>query len=329
MMPSDIFKPNLAGKVEDFNTVKFPVLASPKIDGVRAMRHQALMSRSMKPIPNKFIQRVLAGAGLYGLDGELVVGSPTDPNCMQNTTSGVMAIDKTPSFQYYVFDRIDQPHHIGFFDRYLLLQKQVVDIQSTWAGSVGAAEWTGVAAANRIDGGGTGFMVCPIVLVPHEQINDIEELLAYEAERLAEGWEGVMIRAMNGVYKQGRSTPKEGGLLKVKRFTDDEATIIGFVEEMKNNNPKVTNELGRSKRSSHAAGKTGKDTLGALHVRNRAGTEFHVGSGIDDGLAAEIWANQDKYLGKLITYKSFLIGVKDAPRHPVFKAFRSPLDISK
>lgn len=323
-----MFKPNLAGKVDDINAVQFPVLASPKIDGVRAIRFEHLMSRSMKPIPNKFVQRVLSHPDMYGLDGELVVGSATHPNCMQNTTSGVMAIDKTPTFQFHVFDLVDQPNHMPFIERFGYTDARVDQLQRNWAKSALAAEWISTVAANRIEGG-PAITGCPVVLVPHVQIVTVDDLLSYEAEQLTLGYEGVMVRSLHGIYKQGRSTAKEGGLLKVKRFTDDEATIIGFVEEMKNNNAKTTNELGRSKRSSHKEGKTGKGTLGAFILRNSNGVEFQCGSGISDELAAEVWANRDKYLGQLVTYKSFLIGVLNAPRHPVFKAFRSPLDISK
>jgi hypothetical protein len=67
------------------------VLASPKIDGIRAIiGNGAALSRSLKPIRNLFVQSVLGRAEFQGLDGELVVGDPNDPNCMQNTTSGVM-----------------------------------------------------------------------------------------------------------------------------------------------------------------------------------------------------------------------------------------------
>lgn len=315
-----IFKPNLAGTPRCDADIPFPVLASAKIDGVRAMRFDDLRSRSMKAIPNRHVQKALAGDNLFGLDGELVVGDPTHPNCMQNTTSGVMAIDKVPEFQFHVFDLVDQPAGMPFNERFGYAAARVDQIQRNWAR---------IAMANRLDGAGALLTHCPVILVPHVQINDLDALLAYEAERLEEGWEGVMVRSMHGLYKQGRSTPREGGLLKIKRFTDDEATIIGFVEENKNNNPKQTNELGRSKRSSAKGGKVGKDTLGAFILRNAAGTEFQCGSGITDELAAEVWANREKYMGRLVTYKSFLIGVKDAPRHPVFKAFRHPLDISK
>lgn len=324
----DLFKPNLAGKAEDAS-IRFPVLASPKIDGVRAIRFDRLMSRSMKEIPSAFVQRILSSSWLDGLDGELVVGSATHPNCMQNTTSGVMAKDKTPTFQFHVFDHVKHLD-LPFSERLTMASRQVELFHRAWfaSGDKTRHDWVGAVTANRLDGG-PAPTDSPVSMVMHMRIDTVNELLAYEAEQLELGYEGVMIRDPDGKYKQGRSTVKEGGLLKVKRFTDDEATIIGFVEEMKNNNAKTTNELGRSKRSSHKDGKSGKDTLGAFILRNSAGTEFQCGSGIDDALAAEVWANRTQYLGRTVTYKSFLIGVKDAPRHPVFKAFRSPLDMSK
>ena len=299
------FKPNLAGTPRTDDDIPMPCLASPKIDGVRAMVHpEGLMSRSMKLIPNKHVQELLAHASLIGLDGELVVGSPTHPNCMQNTVSGVMSHDKVPRFTFYVFDDFEAP---GGFQRRLESAEAMV---------------------NK-----AGLAYVDVKMVPHTLIGTLEELNAFEAKCLAEGYEGVMVRSLDGVYKQGRSTPKEGGLLKIKRFVDAEFVVVGFEEQMKNNNVATTNELGRTKRSSHAAGKEGKGTLGALIVRHidadgESGVHFNIGTGMDDNLRAWIWANRLKYMGAIGTYKSFPIGVLDAPRHPVFKSFRPEWDIS-
>lgn len=327
-----MFKPNLAGKADD-SAIQFPVLASPKIDGVRAMVHDIagvrrpqVMSRSMKPIPNALVQAALGLEELLYLDGELTVGSPTDPNCMQNTTSGVMSASKTPAFTFHVFDRFgDDSANLGFRDRYASARERVAHVQEHWASG------RCIAVRERLLNGaafGDLMQTCPIVLVEHHIIEHIDDLAQYEADRLAEGWEGVMLRSPNGVYKQGRSTTREGGLLKVKRFVDAEAIIIGFEEQMKNNNAKQVNELGRSKRSSHKAGKEGKGTLGALICRLPSGIEFNIGTGMDDALRQHVWDNQAKFLNTHVTYKSFPVGVKDAPRHPVFKSFRSPLDMS-
>ncbi len=308
----DIFKPNLAGTPKSDKDIPLPCLASPKIDGVRAMVHEhGLMSRSMKPIPNKHVQSVLATVRLLGLDGELVVGSATDPNCMQNTTSGVMAHDKLSDFTFYVFD--DFLHGGEFVDRLHSARLRVLQ-----------------EIAIRPN-------PPPIVYLEHKWIETLEELNAYEAEQLALGYEGIMVRRPDGMYKQGRSTPKEGGLLKIKRFVDGEFLIIGFEEEMKNNNAKVTNELGRSKRSSHKDGKSGKGVLGAFMARHvlrwngkepHLGAQFNIGTGMSAEFRAWAWKNQDELMNKFGVYKSFPVGVKDAPRHPVFKALREKWDMS-
>lgn len=133
---------------------------------------------------------------------------------------------------------------------------------------------------------------------------------------------------MDGRYKYGRSTVNEGLLLKVKRFQDSECVILGVVEQLKNNNEKTVNELGRSKRSSRQENKIGKGTAGALHVRDiKTGLEFHIGIGMDDKLRQEIWDNCERYIGSIVTYKFFPVGVKSLPRHPVFKSFRHRDDI--
>lgn len=328
-----MFKPNLAGKVDDITTLQLPVLASPKIDGVRAMVHDLMgvrrprvMSRSMKEIPNALVQAVLGIEELLYLDGELVVGSPTDPNCMQNTTSGVMSQSKTPDFQFHVFDRFPDDDWSGdntaipFEQRFANAARRVKQAQQ---------KWNTIAVRERLLGSPKLMTECPIVLVEHQLITNHDDLLAYEAKCLAEGWEGVMVRSLTGGYKQGRSTQREGGLLKIKRFVDNEAIVIGFEEQMKNNNVKTVNELGRSKRSSHQAGKEGKGTLGALVCRDvLTGVEFNIGTGMDDALRAHIWANRDECMSRAVTYKSFPVGVKDAPRHPVFKSFREKWDMS-
>jgi len=49
-------------------------------------------------------------------------------------------------------------------------------------------------------------------------IKDLEEFKACEEKFLKEGYEGIMARSPHAPYKVGRSTLKEQGLLKIKRF---------------------------------------------------------------------------------------------------------------
>src|SRR6185312_4948109 len=102
------------------------------------------------------------------------------------------------------------------------------------------------AAQARVWGSGTRNAACSAI--DHALIKDAAGLAAYEQRCLAEGYEGIMVRDPAGLYKQGRSTVAEGGLLKVKQFLDAEATIIGFEEQMHNDNPRRAAAHGRARR---------------------------------------------------------------------------------
>lgn len=288
-------KPMLAGVVKE-ELLDFPYIVSPKLDGIRCIiKDGVALSRSLKPIPNRYIQEILGKAVYEGFDGELIIGSPTDPNAMQNTTKGVMSFIGEPPFIYFVFDSWNNPE-VGHDDRFMSLL--------------------------------IPNMHPHIRFLPHDIVYNAESLVEYEKAILSIGFEGVILRKPEAGYKYGRATMKQGNLLKLKRFTDDEAMVIGFVEEMHNANEATTDELGNTKRSSHQENKVGKNTLGALLVRDcKSNIPFNIGSGFSADQRKEIWDNQEKYLHKYVTYKHFPIGVKDAPRFPTFKCFRDKDDI--
>jgi DNA ligase-1 len=294
-----LMKPMLAVEFDPAK-LRFPLIGSPKLDGIRGLvEGNTLLSRSRKPIPNKWVQAFLGRVGYDGLDGELIVGLPTDKHCYSESTSHLMAHDKKDfDFTYYVFDLHNNT--LPYNERRRGLETLV------------------------------GILDNPrIVLLEERLLNNEEELLAYEHEKLAEGYEGLILRDPAGLYKFGRSTVKEGLLLKVKRFKDSEAIILGFEEETKNENVKVTNELGRGQRSSHKENLVPKDTLGALLVRDiHSGVEFNIGTGLTDEVSQEIWDNRQTYLGKIVKYKYFEVGVVDKPRHPVYLGIREEIDLS-
>lgn len=292
-------KPMLACDAKEIN---FPVYASPKLDGIRAIIVDGKpLSRSLKVLPNLFIQTMLSDWSLSGLDGEIVVGEPNDPNAMQKTSSGVMSEKGNPDFTYYVFDYWTNPD-TPFKDRYIQL-----------AGYFESCE---------------GLLAPRIKLLEQVLIANQEELDTYETKCLEEGYEGVMVRSLNGKYKYGRSTAKEGILLKVKRFVDAEAVVIGFEELLHNANEATIDELGNTKRSSHIANKVPMGTLGALICRDiKTNVVFNLGTGYTAKQRQEIWDSRDTKLGDIATYKSFPTGVKDKPRIPVFKSFRNKIDM--
>lgn len=296
------FKPMLASPA-DLKNLRFPLLASPKLDGIRcSIVNDVPLSRKLKPIPNRHISHTLGATMLLdGFDGELIVGSPTDKDVYRNTSSGVMSHDGEPDFTYWLFDIHDRPS--AYFDRLQYLQDAVARINPITKLSL------------------------RVKVLEHKLIRDMDELAEYEQEQVTLNYEGVMLRDMAAQYKFGRSTAKEGILLKLKRFEDSEAVVLDVVEEMHNGNVAQKDNLGRTKRSSAKAGKTGKGTMGTLVVRDlKTGVEFEIGTGFTSADRITLW--QKPPINQIVKYKFFPVGVKDKPRHPVFLGFRDPKDMS-
>ena len=283
----------------DATKAQFPYAVTPKIDGIRfVMVNGVALSRSFKPIRNTYIQSLLSKYLPDGVDGELTCG-----DTFQSSSSAIMSADGEPDFHCWIFDYVaaHHDHILPYWDR----------INSSLLQAIGE-----VAAEH--------FSVN--VLRPELVLSE-EELRAVEESCLEQGFEGVMVRAPKGTYKFGRSTVKENTLLKVKRFVDDEAVLIDVLEKQHNQNEATQDAFGRTKRSTCQDGKVGAGTAGTLIVRNADGLEFGVGTGLDDALRAEIWANVDAYKGQLVKFKYFPVGVKEKPRHPVFLGFRNPEDL--
>lgn len=159
--------------------------------------------------------------------------------------------------------------------------------------------------------------------VRHYEVDTHERLALAEQEFLEKGYEGIMLRSPTGPYKSGRATVKENYLLKCKRYNDSEAIVIGFEERFHNANEAEESELGLTKRSHKQENMVPTNSLGALIVRDvETGIEFKVGTGFTEAMRQEYWRDQQSLLGKQLTYKSFEIGVKEKPRHPVFVGWR-------
>lgn len=280
----------------------FPYLASPKIDGMRMwVKDGIVLSKTGKPIPNRMVQRLFGH--LEGADGEGTVGPAhsegPDDDVFDRSRGPIMRKDCDADFQFWIFDRWDMPDRSAQ-ERYLLTLK--------FTGEVG------------------------VTIVHQRRAINQGEVDRYLEEYLDDGYEGAMLRRADGIYKYGQSTENEGYLLKLKPMEDSEAVILGYVEQRENTNVATKDELGYTKRSSAKAGKIGKDTLGALVVRDiHTGVEFEVGNG--PGLTHQrrdaLWADRENLPGQIVTYTYQAIGSKDKPRLPQLKGFRDPMDISE
>lgn len=287
-------KPMLAATVNRLEELRFPLIASPKLDGIRALvLDQTLRSRKLRPIDNPRIRQRYELPELEGMDGELILGNPTHPEVFLRTTSAVRNQSGNHAVTFYIFDN---PIYKGTFEeRYDKLTREVPKL-----GLLG------------------------VEVLQHYYVEDIDDVLRLEKLWLGEGYEGVMLRHPEGPYKFGRSTLREHYLLKLKRYDIDSAVVIGFEEEMENRNEATRSATGRIKRSKRAEGLVGKGTLGALIARATSGQfegrEFNV-TGFTNEMKSRIWENRDEYLGAEFEFEHFPIGAKDRPRHPTFRRF--------
>jgi len=272
------FKPMLAcSKIPALEDIKYPVYASPKLDGIRCLigKDGKAYSRNLKLVPNKHIQQTLQNLNLPELDGELMVKG--DFNSVQ---SAVMSQEGKPNFYYNIFDTCATSVPFKLRNEFV----------KTYCNQVSNIK---------------------LHALPHIIINNAEMLFEYWETCLAKGYEGVIVRDIYGPYKQGRSTMREGYMLKLKKFFDDEATIVSY-EELMRNNDTSTKQL---------ANLYGADMLGSLVVTWK-GKEFKIGSGFDQATRVELWHNPEALIGKQVTFKYQEVSKYGIPRFPTFKAFR-------
>ena len=111
-----------------------------------------------------------------------------------------------------------------------------------------------------------------VEVLDHSICESHEHLMKEMDKVTAKGGEGIMLRDPESLYEGTRSDK----ILKVKKFEDAEATVIGH-------------EKGTGRCSA---------MLGALRVRGDDGIEFKIGSGFDDSQRK----NPPK-IGSRVTYK--------------------------
>ena len=292
------FKPQLAEDVTKLTVpVTFDKFVSSKLDGIRLATWKGMpLTRSLKYIPNKHVQELLRLVPYK--DGELIVGPPNAPDVYRKTFSGVMSIEGTPDFTYYVFD--DLTDFSLTFEQRL---NKLADIESK------LPSWCKVLQQTRI--------------------SNQAELEGYYAGMLDQGYEGAMARNPSSMYKFGRCTVKSQDSLKIKPFQDAEAEVLAVYEAEENLNEAFVNELGYTDRSSHAENKAGKGMAGGFVVRDlTTGVQFRCAPGTLTHPEREaIWELKHMFEGKTLTYRSMTVGVKDKPRHPRFKGWRATLDL--
>lgn len=314
------FKPNLACDV-DLDKLKFPCMVLPKVDGVRGVNRDAhLYARSMKQHPNLYTTKFYSRAILSGFEGEFAAELDTHPDLCRLTTSALSTIKGEPYLIWHLFDYVTRANiNDGYKERYAQLHKEVSFIKQA-----DPEVWK------------------HLIVVPCYWCESLEEYLKIRDEILAQGYEGTIIRDPNGKYKQGRSTPREGGYLRDKPFTDSECELVEFVEGQTNTNEAQVNELGLQFRSTEKAGMVPNGMVGSLTGRV-VNDIYHPQTGImlfEKGDIVTVgpgemkhnerkacWENRHDYVGRIFKFKFFPHGIKDKVRFPTFKAWRDITDM--
>jgi len=194
--------PILAHKFsEQGHKIKYPALAQPKLDGHRCTSQLengevTLWSRTRKPIKSSphIAEAIRQYCILQRLDGELY---NHDYHANFEELSSLIRQDEPKpgheNIQYHVYDIPDS--NVSNKVRNEMLQEMKPMFEGT-----------------------------PIHIVETIVVNDEDELMDAFEHFLAEGYEGAIVRNMDGMYVNKRSYD----LLKIKEFDDAEFTIVGI-----------------------------------------------------------------------------------------------------
>jgi len=287
-----------------------PKWVSPKLDGIRMGKYQGEdRTKSGKRVPNVELSKWIRENVPDGIDCEMLAGDPTDPACYTKTFSATMSFEGDwSSVKFYVFDLCDNLTDRAT-TRYMLASEKIR------------------ALAPEVQ--------AKFVMVPQRLVNNEEEFYASYNEYLEAGYEGMIAKDLAGLYKYGKSTPKEQTQLKVKPDEDAEAQVVSCYEAEENQNEAFTNEVGETRRSSHQENKVGKGMLGGFNVVIN-GLDCKVAPGkLTHAERIALWAawlaSPEQFLKDYGWVKFRHLGYgtmsNGRPRHPRWIGWRHPVDM--
>jgi DNA ligase 1 len=195
----------LAVSIEAAGPLRFPLLASPKLDGMRvSITERGPVTRSGAPLPNERFRAYLDREELRGLDGELTFGDPVAPDVVQRSIGAGMS-RKGPApergLSFWAFDSFAHPER-PFTERYREVTR----------------------AVKRAD--------LPLVhIVTQTRVHSADELNEVETRFLGLGFEGAVLRRPDARYYFGRIKPHSQALLKVKRRELMTGEIVGIARK--------------------------------------------------------------------------------------------------
>jgi DNA ligase-1 len=294
----------------------YPYYVMPKLDGLRCIIVGGkILSNSLKPFPNKFLNALLKDLAEYlssgGAEGEIVIQGGTH----QDVQSVVMSEEGSdPNLRLVLFDRyVGSVFGDTFATEYrirLMWLEELLKLTSPWT-------------------------INYLRMVHYKKVYTQAEIETVEQLWVDMGFEGIVLRSPDDVYKFGRATEKEDTFWKYKRTEDAEAIILDTLQLQHNLNEEKINERGYTERASFKHNKIDSGVAGSLLVKGINGRYkdkiFKVSLG-SKKLTERVWfwQNREQIRARTITYTyAKHRGTDDAPAEPRFKDFRNTLDLTK
>ena len=252
--------------------IKFPCLVQPKLDGVRCLAflengEVQLRSRKGKPYDIPHLKAYLSKhTEMLPLDGELY--NHKDLTFQEIVSAVKRHSEITPKIKYAVYDKpIDGVPNNERWST-VLHDYELIDKESP---------------TYRVD-----WVYC----------DNMEQILKYHKKCVADGYEGVIIRNLDGLYEFGF---RSNNLIKYKEFNDSEFQIADVIEA------------------------TGRDAGTAIFVLYLSGYEgeevteensFKAKPQGSRELRAEYFKNAKKLIGKMVTVQYQGFSDEGKPRFP-------------
>lgn len=283
----------------------------PKIDGMRVHVNEESRpaSRSGKIFKHKYLNAWCQDhPSLRGIDGEITPGHAYTEDSFRGAMSSIKAEEGTPLMTYFLFDDTEL-HNTPYASRLERLEKVIEQFGQT----------------QQSDEHGYHMK---LVVTSTVKVFTLEEVHTLAEKHIVDGWEGTMLRRPDMPYKFGRSTNRGGELVKIKRFVDAEAIVVGYKPWQQNNNAPTIDERGYQVRSSHQDGKVPLEMLGTLDVElvtDRA-VSFSIGvmAGVSHTERRRLWEHRETLIGRICKFShQGYGGGYDVPRTPVFLNWRS------
>lgn len=281
-----VTRPMLAARLKNLADLAYPVLATPKLDGIRCLKVDGVaVSRAFKPIRNRHIASLVETLP-DGVDGELIVPDGT----FQDSQSSIMSADGKPNFEYWIFDVAG---YVPYKERVLHIPTAPF-VRPCLPTLVESESALLDFEENCLNAGYEGI----IVRSPYGP---------YKCGR-STAREGYM-------FKYKRFTDSEAVILELIEARENQNPIqlnaFGLARRPGGASGKVP--------------KGTLGTMRVRDVHTNVEFEVGTGIGLTAALRQQMWDNPLAYIGRIINYRFQGCGVKDKPRFPSFQGFRDEM----